>query len=96
VDPVPHPLFLRKSGRAGNRTRTSGSVSGNSDHQTTETKLLALREIIPIKEAERSKARNVLALLNIETAGSYPTRDIDVCFLSIFMSYYVSSCLATD
>jgi hypothetical protein len=28
VDPVPDPILLRKSGRAGNRTRTSGSVAG--------------------------------------------------------------------
>jgi hypothetical protein len=32
VDSVPDPLILRKSGSAGNRTRTSGSVSMNSDH----------------------------------------------------------------
>jgi hypothetical protein len=36
VDPVPDPLLLRKSGRTGNLTRTSGSVARNSDHQTTE------------------------------------------------------------
>jgi hypothetical protein len=36
VDPVPDPSFLGKSGNAGNRTRTSGSVTRNSDHQTTE------------------------------------------------------------
>jgi hypothetical protein len=36
VDPVPDPLLLRKSGSAGNRTRASGSVARNSDHQTTE------------------------------------------------------------
>jgi hypothetical protein len=36
VDPVPDPLLLRKSGRIGNRTRTSGSVARNSVHQTTE------------------------------------------------------------
>jgi hypothetical protein len=35
VDPVSDPLLLRKSGRAGNRTRTSGSVARNSDHQIT-------------------------------------------------------------
>jgi hypothetical protein len=34
--PVPNPLLLRKSGSAGNRTRTSGSVAKNPDHQTTE------------------------------------------------------------
>jgi hypothetical protein len=27
VDPVPDPLLLRKSGSAGNRTRTSGGPS---------------------------------------------------------------------
>jgi hypothetical protein len=32
VDPVPDPLLLRKSGRARNRTRTSGSVARNSDY----------------------------------------------------------------
>jgi hypothetical protein len=32
VDPVPDPLLLRKSGSAGNRTRTSESAARNSDH----------------------------------------------------------------
>jgi hypothetical protein len=32
VDPVPDPLLLRKSGSAGNPTRTSGSGAKNSDH----------------------------------------------------------------
>jgi hypothetical protein len=32
VDPVPDPLLLRKSGSAGNQTRTSGSVARNPDH----------------------------------------------------------------
>jgi hypothetical protein len=36
VDPVPDPLLLRKSASAGNRTRTSGSVTRSPDHQTTE------------------------------------------------------------
>jgi hypothetical protein len=36
VDPVPDPLLVRKYGSAGNRTRASGSVARNSDHQTTE------------------------------------------------------------
>jgi hypothetical protein len=34
--PVPDPLLLRKSGSAGNRIRTSGSVAKNSDHYTTK------------------------------------------------------------
>jgi hypothetical protein len=29
VDPDPNPLLLRKSGSAGNQTRTSGSVARN-------------------------------------------------------------------
>jgi hypothetical protein len=32
VDPVPDPLFLRKSGSAGNRIRTFGSAASNPDH----------------------------------------------------------------
>jgi hypothetical protein len=36
LDPVPDPLLLRKSGGAGDRTRTSGSVARNSEHWTTE------------------------------------------------------------
>jgi hypothetical protein len=36
VEHVPDPLLLRKSGSAGNRIWTSGSVAMNSDHQTTE------------------------------------------------------------
>jgi hypothetical protein len=36
VDPVPDPLLLRKSGSAGNRNRTSGSVARNYDHKTTQ------------------------------------------------------------
>jgi hypothetical protein len=36
VDPVPDPLLLRKSGSAGNLTRTSGSAVRNSDYWTTE------------------------------------------------------------
>jgi hypothetical protein len=36
VDPGPDTLLVRKSGSAGNRTWTSGSVETNSDHWTTE------------------------------------------------------------
>jgi hypothetical protein len=36
VDPVPDLLLVRKSGSAGNRTWTSGSVARNYDHLTTE------------------------------------------------------------
>jgi hypothetical protein len=34
VDPVPDPLLLRKCGRAGNRTGTSGLAARNSDYYT--------------------------------------------------------------
>jgi hypothetical protein len=37
VDPVPDTLLVRKSGSAGNRTRTFGSVARNSDHLITES-----------------------------------------------------------
>jgi hypothetical protein len=39
MDPVTDPPLLRKSGSAGNRTSTSGSVARNSDHYTTEAVL---------------------------------------------------------
>jgi hypothetical protein len=45
VDPVPHPLLLRISGSAGNRTRTSGSVAMNCDHSTTEAVYFLLHNI---------------------------------------------------
>jgi hypothetical protein len=45
VNPVADPLLLRKSGSAGNRTRTSGSVARNSDHQTTEADTILTRRI---------------------------------------------------
>jgi hypothetical protein len=36
VGPIPEPPLLRTCGSASNRTRTSGPVVRNSDHQTTE------------------------------------------------------------
>jgi hypothetical protein len=45
VDPVPDPLLLRKSGSAGNRTRTSGSIARNFDHKTTEAVYFLLHNI---------------------------------------------------
>jgi hypothetical protein len=36
VEPVPDTLLLIKSGSAGNRTRTSGSVARNSDRLITK------------------------------------------------------------
>jgi hypothetical protein len=49
VDPVPHPLFLRKSGSTGNWTLTSGSVRRNPDHRSTEIvsiRLNILRDLL--------------------------------------------------
>jgi hypothetical protein len=37
ANPVPDPILLTKSGSAGNRTRTSGSVIRNSNHTHTHT-----------------------------------------------------------
>jgi hypothetical protein len=37
VYPVPDPLLLRKSGGAGNRTQTPGSVARNSDSTKYQT-----------------------------------------------------------
>jgi hypothetical protein len=36
VNPIPDTLLLGKSGGAGNRIRTSGSVARNFDNWTTE------------------------------------------------------------
>jgi hypothetical protein len=36
TDPVPDPILHRKSGRAGNRNRTSGSIARYSDNYTTQ------------------------------------------------------------
>jgi hypothetical protein len=45
VDPVPDPLFLRKSGIAGNRTRNSGSVARNSEQLCKIIQFLATKGI---------------------------------------------------
>jgi hypothetical protein len=45
VDPVPDPLLLWKSGTAGNRTRISGSVARNFDHQNTKADYFLLHNI---------------------------------------------------
>jgi hypothetical protein len=65
VDPVPDPLLLRKPGKAGNRIRTSGFVSRNSDHWTTEAVYFLLHNIFKLISFLtgntihlRSKARN--------------------------------------
>jgi hypothetical protein len=50
VDSFPDPLLLRKSGSAGNRIGTFGSVARNSDHQTTEAVIQPKQiGILPLK-----------------------------------------------
>jgi hypothetical protein len=49
VDPVPGPLHLRKSGSARNRSRSSVTVSRNSDDSTTEAHTKST--VIQIKKA---------------------------------------------
>jgi hypothetical protein len=48
VGPVPDLLLLRKSGSAGNRTRTSGSVARNSDHYTTDRRPIVMKDRVYI------------------------------------------------
>jgi hypothetical protein len=45
VDSVPGPILIRKSGSAGNRSRTLGSVARNSDHYTAEAVYFLLHNI---------------------------------------------------
>jgi hypothetical protein len=42
VDPVPDPLLLRKSGSAGNRTQTFGSVARNLTTRSQQNKIVSL------------------------------------------------------
>jgi hypothetical protein len=60
VDPVPDPLLLRKSGSAGNRTRTSGSIA-----RATET-----TEAVCQKRSPR-KRRNCVTQNKPEGAAMY-------------------------
>jgi hypothetical protein len=66
VDPVPDPLLLIKSGSAGNRTRTSGSVARNSDRadcldnvSSTSQNPMGLRGVIGISLLYFSRTWNV-------------------------------------
>jgi hypothetical protein len=64
VDPVPDPLFLRKSGSAGNRTRTSGSVARNSNHQITEavihSLIVKIRKVVKLSLLQAMDAYGVV------------------------------------
>jgi hypothetical protein len=42
VDPVPDPLLLRKSGSAGNRTQTSGSVATGGPYSSNSVLCVAV------------------------------------------------------
>jgi hypothetical protein len=73
VDPVPDPLLLRKSGNAGNRTRTSGSVAKNSDHYTTEAViencLQTFIEQITAEHEVFTIRRLILLIMNQSSSG---------------------------
>jgi hypothetical protein len=67
VGSVPDPLLLRKSGSAGNRTRTSGSVARNTDHYTTE----AARTAINLYKTEWAQETSTYKVINhIRIVGS--------------------------
>jgi hypothetical protein len=60
VDPVPDPLLLRKSDRAGNLTRNSGFVARNSDRNTTEEAIYFLLhniyiQFVPLRKHNTSR-----------------------------------------
>jgi hypothetical protein len=74
VDPVPDPL-LRKSGSAGNRTQTFGSVPRNSDHQTTEAvtrAILTFDNEIYVLNQETPDTRGRANVLFFETIARIP------------------------
>jgi hypothetical protein len=60
VNFVPAPLILRKSGSAGNRTRTSGSVARNSDYWTAEAIFLRYFSVSIRNETTCARARLTL------------------------------------
>jgi hypothetical protein len=70
VDPVPDPLLLTKSGSAGNRTLTSGSVARNSDHQATEAVYFLLHNIY-INSVRNSQETQYISVLQ---PGTLTTR----------------------
>jgi hypothetical protein len=59
VDSVPDPLLFRKSGSAGNKPRTFGSVARNPDHYTTEETFTITNKIITRRLAAMSKNKAV-------------------------------------
>jgi hypothetical protein len=63
VDPVPDPLRHRKSGSAGNRTRTFGSVGRNSDHWTTEAAIYAVTALKNVRVADLGENTNAYRIL---------------------------------
>jgi hypothetical protein len=61
VDPVPDSLLLRKSGRPGNRTRTSGSVVRNSVHWTTgRSTFFYITDINSVRTSQETQYISVL------------------------------------
>jgi hypothetical protein len=54
VDPVPDTLLLRKSGSAGNRTPTSGSIARDCDYYTTNRTEFASQFLVSTKSTAHS------------------------------------------
>jgi hypothetical protein len=85
VDPVPDPLLLRKSGSAGNLTRTSGFIARNSDLYTTEAVICT--SIHPLKilgqiETDLEKGDVCEYLISMETRAAR----VHICQKTVLMT----------
>jgi hypothetical protein len=72
-DSVPDPLLVRKSGSAGNRTRTSESVARYSGHNYTKEKILHAQFelcILPVSARECLPRDQCMYMFNINTLRS--------------------------
>jgi hypothetical protein len=88
-DPVPDPLRLRKSGRAGNQTRDLWICSQklwSVDHRGGLI-FLSLHQKWPITVVARSKAWTVFAHSNIGIVDSNPTQSMDV-YVRFFFCFW--------
>jgi hypothetical protein len=74
VHPVPDPL-LRKSGIAGNRTLTSGSVARNSDHWATEAVTFMMSISRVISDSELEEIRKEVALSDLRYTSAFTWRN---------------------
>jgi hypothetical protein len=83
VDPIPDPPLLRKSGSAGNRTRTPGFVAWNSHHYTTEAvmKDIGHENIWPRAVSTPCQRQAILALSTSLSSGLFLTLILNECNL---------------